>query len=72
MSNFVAGAGTTNVDLLYKGMPRLPKLGEEIYCDEFSLQLGGGVPATLINLGRLGLKTRIATQLGDDLYSRFA
>ena len=48
---FCAGAGATNVDLLYKGFPRLPKLGEELYCDEFSLQLGGGLPATLINLG---------------------
>ncbi len=72
MNGFVAGAGATNVDLLYKGMPRLPKLGEEIYCDEFSLQLGGGIPATLINLGRLGLQTRIATELGNDLFSRFA
>lgn len=72
MNGFVAGAGATNVDLLYKGFPRLPKLGEEIYCDDFSLQLGGGVPATLINLGRLGLETRIATELGDDMFSRFA
>lgn len=72
MNGFVAGAGATNVDLLYKGFPRLPKLGEEIYCDDFSLQLGGGVPATLINLGRLGLETRIATELGNDMFSRFA
>lgn len=72
MNCFVAGAGATNVDLLYKGFPRLPKLGEEIYCDDFSLQLGGGVPATLIHLGRLGVETRIATELGDDLFSGFA
>lgn len=72
MNGFVAGAGATNVDLLYKGFPRLPKLGEEIYCDDFSLQLGGGVPATLINLGRLGIETHIATELGDDMFSRFA
>ena len=72
MNGFVAGAGATNVDLLYKGFPRLPKLGEEIYCDDFSLQLGGGVPATLINLGRLGIEARITTELGDDMFSRFA
>ena len=41
MNAFVAGEGATNVDLLYKGFPRLPKLGEEIYCDDFSLQLRG-------------------------------
>lgn len=69
---FCAGAGATNVDLLYKGFPRLPKLGEELYCDEFSLQLGGGMPATLINLGRLGVSARIATELGKDMFSEFA
>lgn len=69
---FCAGAGATNVDLLYKGFERLPKLGEELYCDEFSLQLGGGLPATLINLGRLGISARIATELGSDMFSEFA
>lgn len=70
--SFVAGAASANVDLLYENMPRLPEPGEEIYTDRFSLQLGGGLPATLINLGRLGVPARIATELGDDLFSRFA
>ena len=70
--SFIAGAGLTNVDLLYQNMPKLPAVGEEIYTDRFSLQLGGGLPATLINLGRLGVPTRIATELGNDLFSRFA
>ncbi|MBR3738167.1 MAG: carbohydrate kinase family protein [Eubacterium sp.] len=69
---FIAGAGATNVDLLYQGMPRIPDIGEEIYCKNFSLQLGGGLPATLINLGRLGIKTKIATELGEDIFSNFA
>ena len=70
--SFIAGAASANVDLLYRNMPRLPEPGEEIYTDEFSLQLGGGLPATLINLGRLGVPAKIATELGDDLFSRFA
>ena len=70
--SFIAGAGLTNVDLLYQNMPHLPAVGEEVYTDRFSLQLGGGLPATLINLGRLGVPTRIATELGDDLFSNFA
>ncbi len=70
--NFIAGAGSTNVDLLYQGMPKIPDIGEEIYCKDFSLQLGGGLPATLINLGRLGIETKIATELGNDLFSGFA
>ena len=70
--SFIAGAGLTNVDLLYQNMPRIPAVGEEVYTDRFSLQLGGGLPATLINLGRLGVPAKIATELGDDLFSRFA
>ena len=69
---FIAGAGATNVDLLYQGMERIPDVGEELYCKDFSLQLGGGLPATLINLGRLGIKTKIATELGNDIFSNFA
>lgn len=70
--DFIAGAGATNVDLLYQGFDRLAGIGEELYCKDFSLQLGGGLPATLINLGRLGIKTKIATELGSDIFSEFA
>ncbi len=38
----------------------------------FHLQLGGGLPATLINAGRLGIEARIATELGKDIFSEFA
>lgn len=69
---FIAGAGATNVDLLYQGFDRLAGIGEELYCKDFSLQLGGGLPATLINLGRLGIETKIATELGTDIFSDFA
>ncbi|MDE5973773.1 MAG: carbohydrate kinase family protein [Eubacterium sp.] len=69
---FIAGAGATNVDLLYQGFDRLAGVGEELYCKDFSLQLGGGLPATLINLGRLGISTKIATELGSDIFSNFA
>ncbi len=70
--DFIAGAGATNVDLLYCGMERIPGVGEELYSKDFSIQLGGGLPATLINLGRLGIKTKIATELGKDIFSNFA
>ena len=69
---FVTGFGSTNVDLLYSGMPRVPQEGEEIYSQDFSVQLGGGYPATLINLSRLNVPVRIQTFLGEDLFSRFA
>ena len=61
--NFIAGIGCTNVDILYSGIDRLPNEGEEIYAKHFSLQLGGGVPATLINLGSLELKLKLRQSL---------
>lgn len=70
--SFIAGAGATNVDLLYEDMPKIPDVGEEIYTDKFSCQLGGGLPATLINIGRLGIEAKIATELGCDMFSDFA
>lgn len=69
---FVAGAGSVNVDLIFSGLPRVPEEGRELFAQGFSLQMGGGIPATLINLGRLGVPTRIQTGLGTDLFSLFA
>ncbi len=69
---FAAGIGSTNIDLLYYGLEKLPDVGKEIYSKGFSLRLGGGVPATLINLSRLSIPVKIATELGGDLFSAFA
>ena len=69
---FVSGAGSVNVDLIFSGLPRVPAEGQELYARGFSLQMGGGIPATLINLGRLGVPVRIQTGLGRDLFSAFA
>lgn len=69
---FVSGVGNTNIDLIFSGLPRIPNEGEELYSESFTLQMGGGIPATLINLGRLGVPTRIQTMLGSDMFSDFA
>lgn len=69
---FVSGAGNVNVDLIFSGLPRIPDEGHELFAENFSLQLGGGIPATLINLGRLNVPVRIQTGLGNDLFSGFA
>lgn len=71
-NGFVSGAGSVNVDLLFAGLPRLPEEGRELFARSFSLQMGGGIPATLINLSRLGVPVRVQTGLGSDLFSRFA
>lgn len=70
--SFVAAFGKLNVDLLYSGMPRIPNEGEEIYCKDFKVCLGGGLPATMINCSRLGISAKIGTFLGDDMFSQFA
>ena len=70
--SFVGAFGKLNVDLLYSGMPRIPNEGEEIYCKDFKVCLGGGLPATMINCSRLGVPAKIGTFLGDDMFSDFA
>ncbi|MBQ7203997.1 MAG: carbohydrate kinase family protein [Eubacterium sp.] len=70
--SFIAGAGLTNIDLLYTGVERIPDVGEEVYSKGFELRLGGGLPATLINLSRLGVPVKLATELGADMFSAFA
>ena len=64
--DFVGGAGFTNIDLLYQGLSRMPVAGEEIYSKSFDMQLGGGIPATMINLQRLGIPSRVVTFIGED------
>lgn len=70
--SFVSGAGNINIDLIFSGLPRIPEEGRELYAQGFSLQMGGGMPAVLINLARLGVPVRIQTEWGEDLFSRFA
>ncbi|MDR1894402.1 MAG: carbohydrate kinase family protein [Spirochaetales bacterium] len=70
--SFIAGAGITNIDLIYSGLPRLPSEGEELFSEGFSVQLGGGVMMTLITLHRLGIPVKAGTWLGKDMFSRFA
>lgn len=70
--SFAAGYGKTNVDMLFADMPRLPEEGEEIFTDKFSLCIGGGVPGTMITLGRLGIECKTVTELSEDMFSDFA
>ena len=69
---FVGGVGYTNIDLIYSGMDRLPDKGEEVFAKHFEMHLGGGVPATMINIGRLGVPSKIVTFIGEDFFSEYA
>lgn len=68
--SYVAGIGVANCDLFFVGAPRLPREGEEIFSRGFAIRPGGGVPATMTILGRLGVETRLETFLGSDPFSR--
>jgi sugar/nucleoside kinase (ribokinase family) len=70
--SFAAGIGIINIDLTFAGLPRIPNEGEEIYAEDFSMQLGGGSVMTLSLLSRLGLPVKAATFLGKDFFSGFA
>ena len=72
MMSFAAGVGFANVDLLYGGMSAIPQESEEIYARDFNMKLGGGIPATMINLGRLGIPVRLGSFTGHDFFSKFA
>jgi ribokinase len=68
----VAGVGRLNVDLIYVGFERLPNEGEELYCRDFFMGLGGGIPGSLVTLSRLGIKVKLGTWMGTDYLSEFA
>lgn len=67
--NFIAGVGISNCDILYSGMPRIPKEGEEVFSNGLAIKMGGGVPAAMITLSRLGIPVKLGTFLGEDTFS---
>jgi sugar/nucleoside kinase (ribokinase family) len=67
----VAGIGIANVDYIFTNISRIPNLGEEIYSEGFSKQLGGGPVATLITLSRLGVPVKLGTFIGEGPLSQY-
>lgn len=68
---YVAGMGFVNCDILYSGLPAIPEEGTELFSKGFEMKLGGGTPAVLINLARLGVPVSLSTFLGKDMFSEF-
>jgi len=57
-------------DLVFTGLPHLPRLGDEVYCQNFEIVPGAGfIPAVALN--RLGLKVGWACDFGNDFFSRY-
>ena len=58
------------LDLIFKGMNRMPSPGEEVFSQEFMMQLGGGPTVIPIVLNSLGKKTARGTFWGEDEESK--
>lgn len=55
-----------NLDLIFKGFSRMPELGEEVFADRFTMQLGGGAQLIPLVLKDVGCKVKLGTFLSDD------
>jgi ribokinase len=53
-------------DLIFMGLPRLPRLGEELKTGRFVATIGGGAVITAAAAARLGARTGIVSALSDD------
>ena len=57
-------------DLVFSGLRRLPRPGEEIKTSEFMKTIGGGAVITAVAASRLGLRTRVLSGLGEEAVAR--
>ncbi|WP_066189828.1 carbohydrate kinase family protein [Gracilibacillus timonensis] len=62
--------GPFSVDVIFSSIPRLPNLGEEVYCGDFEFTCGASYNVA-VALARLGLKVTVAAPLGNDFLSSF-
>jgi len=57
-------------DLVFSGLRRLPRPGEEIKTSTFMKTVGGGALITAVAASRLGLRVRVLSGLGPDAAAR--
>jgi|HigsolmetaAR203D_1030402.scaffolds.fasta_scaffold01109_17 Sugar kinases, ribokinase family len=57
-------------DLIFHGLPSMPKLGEEIWAEGLELS-AGGMMNTAAALARLGLKVGLVAEAGTDVWGGF-
>lgn len=57
-------------DMIYTGLPGMPRLGCELYTQNLTTT-GGAMFITAVAMRRLGAKVGWATHFGDDYYSQF-
>jgi len=57
-------------DMIFTGLPRMPKLGEDLYSQQLEV-VPGGTFYTATAMKRLGLRTGWVCQFGNDMFSQF-
>ena len=66
----LACVGESFEDLIFAGLERLPRLGEELRTKSFIRTYGGGATITAVAAARLGVSTRIISGLADGAVAR--
>lgn len=66
----LACVGESFEDLIFAGLERLPRLGEELRTKSFVRTYGGGATITAVAAARLGVSTRIISGLADGAVAR--
>jgi sugar/nucleoside kinase (ribokinase family) len=59
-------AGEAFQDLIFVGLPHMPRSGEELRTRRFASTIGGGALITAVAASRLGLRTAIASALSEE------
>lgn len=58
--------GRVYCDLVFRGLPNLPRLGEEVFADAFAITAGGGAFITAAHATTLGTHAALLARLGTD------
>ena len=66
----LACVGESFEDLIFAGLERLPKLGEELRTKSFVRTYGGGTTITAVAAARLAVRTQIVSALSDGATAR--
>ena len=62
----VITVGDVFVDIVMSGFAVLPKLGEEVECEQLQYEAGGGAAITACGLAKLGCKTAMLAVVGNE------
>ena len=62
----VITVGDVFVDIVMSGFAAMPKLGEEVECEQLQYEAGGGAAITACGLAKLGCRTAILAIVGKD------